>query len=50
MELKTYGEAANPVKATAYHMDSMDDTTAVQRTAHKVGMQALENRWEAWWD
>jgi len=50
MELRTYNEAANPIKAMAYDTADMEDTAATQRIAHKAGMRALEDRWELWWE
>jgi len=41
MELRTYNEGVNPIKAMAYDMADMEDTAATQWIGHKAGMEAL---------
>jgi len=52
MERRTYNEVAAPIKASAYDAngESADQAYAIQRVAHKVGLRAVEERWEKLYD
>jgi hypothetical protein len=46
----TYDEAARPIKATSYEENTIENTMAIQRIAHKAGIRAVEERWERRYD
>jgi len=49
-EREAYDEAAGPIKATAGGEGMEEEANAARSVAHKVGMRAVEERWERRYD
>jgi hypothetical protein len=51
MERWVYDEAVGPIKATTYDgQGSIEEAAAIQQIVHKVGIRAVEERWERRYD
>jgi len=48
-EREVYSTAANPIRNLAIDYEAFEEVAAGQRMAHRVGMRALGDRWEAEW-